>query len=158
MISSCSQRILSYQKDPKLLMFRRDLELTKTSPVGYADFALLDPFLEDEFPSWFSTQDKCGDDSEDRSLRAKKAFKKLDLNGSGNVRSMAALVTCFVCLCVVLGLNLYECYFCQLDIACKWYFRISMIMIRSTRMFWFCLFINHEYQAPFLHAPRKSLI
>ena len=29
--------------------------------------------------------DKCGDDSEDRSLRAKKAFKKLDLNGSGNV-------------------------------------------------------------------------
>lgn len=65
------------------------------------------------------TQDKCGDDSEDRSLRAKKAFKKLDLNGSGNVRSMAALVICVVCLCLFLDLNLYEYDFCLLDIACK---------------------------------------
>lgn len=120
MISSCSQRILSYQKDPKLLMFRRDLELTKTSPVGYADFALLDPFLEDEFPSWFSTQDKCGDDSEDRSLRAKKAFKKLDLNGSGNVRSMAALVTCFVCVW-------FSVWICMNVISVNWILHVNDI-------------------------------
>lgn len=29
--------------------------------------------------------DKCGDEQDDRSMRAKKAFRKLDLNGSGNV-------------------------------------------------------------------------
>lgn len=105
------------------------------------------------------TQDKCGDDSEDRSLRAKKAFKKLDLNGSGNVRSMAALVICVVCLCLFLDLNLYEYDFCLLDIACKWScFWISMIMTRSTHMFWFRLFImfiDHEYQAP---KGRKNFI
>ena len=34
-------------------------------------------------------EEKSGDENEDRALRAKRAFKKLDLNGSGNVSRCA---------------------------------------------------------------------